>query len=170
MIQTKTLLLGLLMALSASSPCLAEGERISLAGTWQLATDSAQYRYTISLPGSTDEAGVGKEHVAGTPLYIGRPETWQLARKRVHIGPAWYTREVEVPASWKGKQVTLSLERCMWTTALWVDGTLVGEANSLCAPHTYDLTGYLTPGTHTLLITQPSMYKKSATSSSLIAL
>ena len=111
MIQTKTLLLGLLMALSASSPCLAEGERISLAGTWQLATDSAQYRYTISLPGSTDEAGVGKEHVAGTPLYIGRPETWQLARKRVHIGPAWYTREVEVPASWEGKQVTLSLER-----------------------------------------------------------
>lgn len=152
MIQTKTLLLGLLMALSASSPCLAEGERISIAGTWQLATDSAQYRYTISLPGSTDEAGVGKEHVAGTPLYIGRPETWQLARKRVHIGPAWYTREVEVPASWKGKQVTLSLERCMWTTALWVDGTLVGEANSLCAPHTYDLTGYLTPGTHTLLL------------------
>ena len=75
-----------------------------------------------------------------------------------------------MPASWKGKQVTLSLERCMWTTALWVDGTLVGEANSLCAPHTYDLTGYLTPGTHTLLITQPSMYKKSATSSSLIAL
>lgn len=152
MIQTKTLLFGLLMTLSASSPCLAEGERISIAGTWQLATDSAQYRYTISLPGSTDEAGVGKEHVAGTPLYIGRPETWQLARKRVHIGPAWYTREVEVPASWKGKQMTLSLERCMWTTALWVDGTLVGEANSLCAPHTYDLTGYLTPGTHTLLL------------------
>jgi hypothetical protein len=48
----------------------------------------------------------------------------------------------------------------MWTTALWVDSTLVGEANSLCAPHTYDLTGYLTPGIHTLLITQPSMYKK----------
>ena len=77
--------MAVLLFLSAVLSCLAAGERISLAGTWQLATDSAHYRYTISLPGSTDEAGVGKEHVAGTPLYIGRPETWQLARKRVHI-------------------------------------------------------------------------------------
>lgn len=63
----------------------AQGERLTLAGVWQLATDSVNYTHSINLPGSTDEAGVGKEHINGTPLYIDRSETWQLrAPTRFH--------------------------------------------------------------------------------------
>ena len=126
----------------------AQGERLTLAGVWQLATDSVNYTHSINLPGSTDEAGVGKEHINGTPLYIDRPETWQLARRRVFIGEARYRKELNIPKSWKGKRVELSLERCMWQTGLFVNGRHVGDENSLCAPHVYDITDYIVyPGT-----------------------
>ena len=124
----------------------AQGERLTLAGVWQLATDSVNYTHSINLPGSTDEAGVGKEHINGTPLYIDRPETWQLARRRVFIGEARYRKELNIPKSWKGKRVELSLERCMWQTGLFVNGRHVGDENSLCAPHVYDITDYIVPG------------------------
>lgn len=123
-----------------------EGNRLSLAGVWLLTTDSVGHSYSINLPGSTDEAGIGKEHINGTPLYIDRPETWQLARRRVFIGEARYRKELNIPSSWKGKRVELSLERCMWQTSLWINGCHVGNENSLCTPHIYDITDYIVPG------------------------
>lgn len=75
-----------------------------------------------------------------------------LQPKKHYVGAAWYRREVAVPESWRGKRITLSLERAHWTTALWVDGKACGMADSLSTAHQYDLSGLLPPGTHQLAV------------------
>ena len=141
----KTTLLAL-MAVCSMLSGHAQTDRISLDGVWSLSLDSVHYNYFIQLPGTTDEARVGEKHEKGTPLYIGRNETWQLAREYVHVGPAWYQREIYIPKDWADKRVYISLERCMWQTRLWVNGNYVGEEHSLSAPHQYDVTDCLTVG------------------------
>ena len=74
---------------------------------------------------------------------------WLQPRKH-YVGVAWYRRTVDVPAAWAGKRLTLSLERVHWSSRLWLDGTEIGGQDSLSAPHVYDLTGRLTPGSHAL--------------------
>jgi hypothetical protein len=97
----------------------------------------------IPLPGSTDEAGFGARSV---------PDPARLTREHRHVGPAWYQKTVEIPESWQGRRVVLFLERAMWETRLWLDGDFIGMQDSLCAPHRFDLTGYLTPGRHRLTL------------------
>ena len=77
------------------------------------------------------------------PFWL-QPETYYKA-------PAWYQRDVTVPASWKGKRVVLILERPHWQTMVWLDGKLVGENSSLSTPHEYDF-GLLAPGNYQLTI------------------
>ncbi len=63
-----------------------------------------------------------------------------------YVGAAWYTKEVEVPANWNGKQIELFLERCHWESRLWINGVEAGMRNSLGTPHLYDVTRLLKPG------------------------
>ncbi len=67
-------------------------------------------------------------------------------------GAAWYQREVTIPVNWKGKNITLFLERCHWESRLWVDNHEIGMQNSLGTPHIYDLSEKLSPGKHLLTI------------------
>ncbi len=126
----------------------------------------------IQLPGSTAEQGYGDDITVDTK-WIGhlhskmwseedrfekyrQPDNtkilfWLQPEKR-YVGAAWYQKKVEIPESFRDKQITLSLERCHWETRLWVDGKPVGMRNSLSVPHTYDLSERLTPGPHTLTL------------------
>ncbi len=161
--------LWLLMWLACSVPCFSEdsaaaksGDRdvLSLAGVWRFRLDPKDIGHTenwigadfadeVRLPGSTDENHVG----APTPTDVSGREAMQyLTRRYKYVGPAWYQREVEIPAAWKGKRVVLFLERCHWETQVWVDGTPMGSRNSLCVPHEYDLSRVLAPGKHRLTI------------------
>ena len=70
---------------------------------------------------------------------------------RHYLGAAWYQRDVEVPAAWKGKRVVLFLERPRWGSTAWVDEKKVGSNLSLVAAHEYDL-GLLAPGRHRVSI------------------
>lgn len=137
-----------LLCLIFRLPCNAQQEQINLAGSWKFSLDSTKFDSEINLPGSTDEAGIGKKHIAGTKLYTGNSEIWQLARKNVFIGIAWYQKKVEIPKEWKDKRVILSLERCMWQTRLWINGHYVDEEHSLCTPHQYDISEYLKVGSN----------------------
>lgn len=83
-------------------PCNAQQEeRINLAGSWKFSLDSTKFESEINLPGSTDEAGIGEKHIAGTKLYTGISEIWQLARKNVFIGIAWYQKKLKFPRNGK---------------------------------------------------------------------
>jgi len=71
---------------------------------------------------------------------------------KYYSGVAWYQKEVNIPADWNNKKVTLFLERCHWETTLFVNGKKAGTCNSLATPHIYDLTGFLRVGKNMLTV------------------
>lgn len=143
-----------LSALVAAGVSGQAQEKISLAGKWavQLDADSAIYRqqrppaqfqHEMSLPGTTDQAHLGIK-TSGSDYGI-------LTRAFKHIGPAWYQREITIPAAWAGKNVRLFLERVMWESKVYVDGKEISTLSPLYVPHEHQL-GQLKPGKHTLSI------------------
>ena len=129
-------------------------ETVSLAGRWRFRLDPAEQgqqqawfgsvlREQVVLPGTTDENRKGERNP--------KRSTAQLSRVYEYIGKAWYQRTIEIPESWRGRQIALFLERSK-QTQVWVDRSPAGNDASLCATHQYDLTPWLTPGRHTLTI------------------
>ena len=140
-----------------AAPCAAQDAvPLSLAGTWRFRLDpghvgvkerwfESRLPKEIRLPGSTDEAKLGLPNTA-------KPSLDGLYRPNVYAGPAWYQRDVEIPARWGGKRVLLSLERVHWETQVWLDGRMLGAQDSLISPQVHDLGTGVTPGKHTLTI------------------
>jgi lysophospholipase L1-like esterase len=69
-----------------------------------------------------------------------------LTPAKHYTGVAWYGKEVDIPASWRGRRIVLFLERPHIETTVWVNDRKAGTQNSLCVPHEYDLTSYLQAG------------------------
>jgi len=97
-----------------------------------------QLAETITLPGSTDQAGKGYKTQGMSSL--------RLTRAFEYKGIAWYEKEVYVPASWKNKVVELFLERAHWETRVWVNDKPAGKQESLSAPHCYSVGSLIQPG------------------------
>jgi hypothetical protein len=127
---------------------------ISLAGEWEFALDpekiGMEKQYfnrslgdTILLPGTTDENGKGD--------LCSERETERLTRVYSFSGFAWYQRKIVIREDWRGKQVSLFLERTR-ISHVWVDAIYFGRQDSICAPHLYELGTSLTPGIHTLTV------------------
>ena len=162
----------LLLLLAFVLPAQAQ-QTIPLDGEWQFAIDRSRdgvrpkrYSETISLPGSMLTNGKGDPvsiHTQWTgSLYDSsyyfnpRMEVYRregnmkfpffLTPERQYVGHAWYCRKVMVPQQWKGRRVTLFLERPHIETTLWVNGRRVGHEMSLSVPHQYDITDYVTFG------------------------
>ncbi len=146
----------LAVLLLLGSPIFA-AQTLSLAGEWRFqlgAQDPAQAipaGEAIFLPGSTDQAGYGNR-TAG-------PEYGRLSRPYTYEGPAWYERDVVIPAAWRGKRITLFLERVHWQSQVWVDGASFGSQDSLSTPHVYDLSRALTPGRHRITLCVDNTYR-----------
>jgi hypothetical protein len=130
-------------------------QTMDLSGTWTFQLDyektgererwfEKDLEESINLPGSTDEQGFG---VKATELQKTR-----LTREYRYVGPAWYQKTIPIPESWQGKHVELFLERAMWETKVWLDDHFIGYGESLCVPHRFDLSGYITSGRHRLTI------------------
>jgi hypothetical protein len=140
----------------------ASDDTQSLAGEWQVRLDpkivgasqnwissEARFEQRIKLPGTTDEAGLGVG-LAMEPI-VSKEGLARLHRKFSFIGPVWYRRTIEIPPDWKGRRITLLLERVIWESQVWIDGQAIGKQNSLSAPHVFDL-GSIAPGRHELVI------------------
>jgi hypothetical protein len=142
-----------LLAGIAGSELARGAETISLAGRWEFEiartnppAGMAKLPGTIHLPGTMDEAGLGPKNTA-KPTLEGPYRIYDYA------GPACYQREIEIPAGWEGKRVTLFLDRVRWVTKVWLDGKFIGTQDSLIAPHVYDFgVGGVLPGKHRLTI------------------
>lgn len=114
---------------------------IGLQNGWQ----NKMFKQVIQLPGTTDDARLGVPNKLQPSLE--KLQMSHLTRKNSYLGAAWYTREITVPDSWKGKEYILKLERVLWKTNVWIDGKeLEAEQHSLIAPHYFDLSKYLVPG------------------------
>lgn len=132
----------------------AQSEISSLSGQWRFlmngpkpgvqqgALPDLPFNDTIALPGTTETRRKGSVQGSG----------WSGALTRVYRfeGPAWYQREITVPAHWRTKRVTLFLELTKYTQ-VWLDDKALGENSLITAPHEYVL-GTLQPGTHRLTI------------------
>jgi hypothetical protein len=138
---------GLVFALALASAAVA-ADSISVAGTWRFGLAGGD---TIFLPGSTDQGGYGTKTAGPEKGWLSRPSTFE--------GTAWYERDVVIPEAWRGKRITLFLERVHWQSRVWVDGAEAGARDSLSTPHVYDLSAALTPGRHTLRLAIDNSYR-----------
>lgn len=151
-----------LMAAGAlTGACLcARGERMSLAGEWRFALgETNALSDTIRLPTTTDLAKKGDGRLGGAVVERIHPQllgaemagalTMHPARRFPFVGVARYARDVEIPASWEGKRVSLFLERTKIVRAFW-DGADLGRRDTLAAPAVFELPPDVRPGRHTL--------------------
>ena len=132
-------------ALLACAGAARAAEPVSLAGEWRFKIDEQKVGATekwfggalagetkIKLPGTMDDAGLGPKNTK-PPTLEGPYRVYDYA------GPAWYQRDIEIPAKWQGQRVTLFLERCRWVTSVWLDDKFIGTQDSLIAPHVYEI-------------------------------
>ena len=140
-----------------SSPTVAASDSeqsMSLAGTWRFALDAKdvgtnqkwfarKLEDTVRLPGTTDENHKG--------VVTNEQRTDRLSRVWYWKGPAWYQRDVTIPDGWKGKHITLLLERTKHTN-VWVDETFCGWDDTLSAMQVFDVSKAMTPGKHTITV------------------
>jgi hypothetical protein len=120
--------------------CRLDPKRIGLTEGWQ----NQDLELPIKLPGSLDTGGYGDVTDKATLA--------NLHKVRTFVGPAWYQRDIEIPAGWSGKQISLLLERVMWESRVWVGCHPAGLQDSLSTPQHYDLSSLLSPGRHRLTI------------------
>ncbi len=164
--------LGALTALALWG-CSSHETSIDLAGEWSISYDGGTRTATVKLPGSMTTNGLGDEIGLNTPWtgqivdssFFKAPEyaryreagnikvPFWLQPEKYYRGNAIYTREVDIPESWNGKQIELELERCHWITEVEIDGKKAGTRTSLATPHIYNLSELLTPGHHTIKLT-----------------
>jgi len=143
-----------------------ENPVMSLAGSWQLRLDptsneGVRGRWYASLLGGEAATLPGTLHTNNARTKPARkpdsPDQSTLGLGGFttlygYRGAAWYQREIEIPASWTGKQIELFMESVMWESYVWVDEQFQGTRNSLVSPHTYDLSKALTPGKHRITL------------------
>ena len=63
-----------------------------------------------------------------------------------------YRKTFDLPASWKGQQVFLRLEKTQSASFVWLNGQQVGYNEGGQEPAEYDVTPYLKPGKNTLAV------------------
>lgn len=131
--------------LGGSIYAAAQHSTIDLAGQWFFnSTPESLNKETVILPGTTETNKKGEKNTR-------KDETTHLSRHYTYFGEATYSKEIDIPSAWKGKNITLFLERTKPTT-VYIDGQEVGKCDDVSVPHVYDLTGKLKPGQHTLTI------------------
>lgn len=136
--------------------CKQQVQEIDLSGKWEVALDSLDkgiaekwymeaFADEITLPGTLCDAGYG------TPCTLEptmeKEVFLNLKRKFEYLGVVWYKKECFIPAEWKNKDVSLTLERVIWNSQVWINGIKVeGFNESLTTPHHFNLSQYLVPG------------------------
>lgn len=119
--------------------------KINLAGEWGFRADEEKSGLekgfyalggndTIDLPSTTAIAGKGEPNL--------KSETGYLTDSYAYEGYAWFYKDVDLGGAACGKNIKLFLERTR-LTSLWINGRPVGSRDSLCTPHIYDITDYI---------------------------
>lgn len=127
---------------------------LDLSGSWKVFLGAGKadtsgnvpdsvFREGIKLPGTLEENRKGKQVKDTSSAYLN--QSWQ------YTGAAWYQKEIDIPESWRGKELQLYLERTKVST-VWLDGRKVGRSALLSAPQVHILGEKAVPGKHRLTI------------------
>jgi hypothetical protein len=113
-------------------PDFERAEWLNLNGSWQFRFDK-------------DNAGLAGGWAASQeafPLKITVPFPWGSALSGVgnEADIGWYSRQIRVPAEWRGKRVFLVVGASDWLTRGWLDGQSIGEHRGGYTPFEWDLT------------------------------
>ncbi len=121
-----------------------ERARISLDGEWGFRLDSHNEGVEKQWPMSS--APIDERVVVPSCWQAqgyGKP-TETLAHD--YQGAAWYQKEVDVPAGWRGKHIEMLFEGALIHTTAWVNGERVGDIEAFSAPFRFDVTSAIRPG------------------------
>lgn len=150
----------LVLIFSLFSRAYAQDNPISLKGIWAVKLDSLsigtkenwQNTYLghekIILPGTLDDAGIGKTPDLDTTI-LSKEILEMLTRKHRYVGIAWYQKEFNLPRNITNGEVFL--ERVIWKTNCWIDGKYIGSQESLIAPQKFE-TGEMKAGKHSIVL------------------
>lgn len=117
---------------------------IDLSGEWGLALDKD---CTLNLPCPNDTITLPDtvSH-AKKSEYNPQRETGFLTDTYLFEGNAWFSKSVKL-TDCNNCKVFLFLERTR-ITHLYIDGKEIGSQESLCSPHIYDISNYVSNGEH----------------------
>ena len=128
-------------------------KKYSLSGDWYVKLDienemlssagSSRMEGMITLPGSLAENGYGARTIGSDFL--------NLTPEFKYVGKAWYKRKIQIPSSWKNKEIEIFLERVLWEARVFIDGKEINQQDALGTPHIYRL-GKIAPGEHTITV------------------
>ena len=135
----------------AGSALVARSEIKDLRGLWNVTLEDTGQHSTISLPGTTDMAHIG---IPVDTLSMSDDEKFRrLTRRFSYIGPATYTRTVNITPEMANKPLELSLERVLWKSAAELGGEKsVDTLYSLVTPHRHLFSKGLPAGNHELVV------------------
>jgi len=139
---------------------LQSAARIRLNGSWNYALDpedvgeteqwyrqglpkSKKSPQTLNLPGTLTSNGIGTPYVWNGEM--DKEAIRSLRQRHSYVGAAWYELEIDVPADWQGKSFDVFLERVMFRSSLWVNGSFAGSCDSLSVPHEYQADTLIRP-------------------------
>lgn len=126
------------ITLPASMPQQLKGDEVTVQTKWTGSLYDSSYYYNPYLKIYRDSGNIK------FPFF--------LTPDRHYVGVAWYEKEVVIPNSWLGKQITLFLERPHIETTVWMNGNKVGTENSLTTPHIYNLSAFVQKGNNKITI------------------
>lgn len=123
-------------------------DTIDLSGIWDYrligAPSSISGEGSITLPSSLDEA-----HKS---VYVPQStNTTHLRQEFSFAGEATYSKNIEIPVHWSGKDITLIMERTK-PSSIKIDGKEAGYNSRISSPQKYDLSGLISPGLHLIEI------------------
>ena len=135
---------------------------LTLHGLWsfdwvedadQRPTDFWKPEYNDKGWGTMPVPGIWELNGYGDPLYVNVAYPWDnhfknnppyVPEARNHVGS--YRKEIEVPASWAGREVFAHFGSVTSNIYLWVNGKFVGYSEDSKLECEFDLTKYLKPG------------------------
>ena len=164
----KTILLSCGFLLVETYCWAADRPSVDLSGAWEFKLDpldvgraerwfdaNIAYNRQIQVPGAWNAQGAAFESEQQLREYEGRRLAEQkdlnkrgmLGSQResdrlfhAYPGPAWYRRQVSIPADWKGKIPWLVFTGVHREAEVWVDGKSVGVHRSYLTPFCIDLS------------------------------
>ena len=91
---------------------------LDMGGAWKVSGNGIDA--VATLPGTLADSGIGKVQSYETWNAISnKQERYALRLQHQFIGPATYSRKVNVSADMVGKPLELFLERVLWPTVRW---------------------------------------------------
>lgn len=132
----------------------AENPSLRPEGFFEKGYDDSAWR-TMPVPGLWELNGFGD------PVYVNIQYPWAkfyennppyVPTEQNHVGS--YRREIEIPATWEGKDIFLHIGSATSNLTLWVNGREVGYSEDSKLEAEFDITDYVRTGAENLFAMQ----------------